>query len=144
MKQLEEVQEINQQRKILHFRSVKDTSRSRTNRMLFIIFKVSQCWRSSFIVVETGITRSERCTFIQLLVSSDLRLLIKERRIFSKVVKISDFPFVSGWTGKYKHALSKSYSSQDNSYCVRLVIVFLAVNIGKLQPPVNNFFLLDI
>ena len=33
-------------------------------------------------------------------------------------------------------------SSWDNSYCVRLVIVLLAVNIGKLQPLVSedNFF----
>ena len=33
---------------------------------------------------------------------------------------------------KYKPALSKSDSSWDNSYCVRLVIVSLYVNIGKL------------
>ena len=38
--------------------------------------------------------------------------------------------------------MGKSDSSWDNSYCVRLVIVSLAVNIGKLQPLVNehNFF----
>ena len=34
---------------------------------------------------------------------------------------------------KYKPALSKSDSSWDNSYCMRLVIVSLAGNIGKLN-----------
>ena len=60
-------------------------------------------------------------------------LLIKKRWIFSKVVKVLDFRTLSGWIEKYKPALSKSDSSWDNSYCVRLVIVLLAVNIGKLQ-----------
>ena len=62
--------------------------------------------------------------------------------IFSKVVKISDFQILSGWIEKYKPALSKSDSSRDNSYCVRLVIVSLAVNIRKLQSLVSedNFF----
>ena len=59
----------------------------------------------------------------------------KERWIFSKVVKISDFRILSGWIEKYKPALSKSDSSWDNSYCVRSVIVSLAVNIGKLKSP---------
>ena len=44
-----------------------------------------------------------------------------------------DFRILSGWIEKYKPALSKSDSSWDNSYCVKLVIVSLAVNIGKLQ-----------
>ena len=57
------------------------------------------------------------------MVSLDLRLLIKERWIFSKVVKISDFRILCDWIEKYKSALSKSDSSCDNSYCVRLVIV---------------------
>ena len=48
-------------------------------------------------------------------------------------MKISDFRILSGWIEKYKPTLSKSDSSWDNSYCVRLVIVSLAVNIGKLQ-----------
>ena len=48
-------------------------------------------------------------------------------------MKISDFRILSGWIEKYKPALSKSDSSWDNSYCVRLVIVLLAVNTGKLQ-----------
>ena len=66
----------------------------------------------------------------------------KEQWIFSKVVKISDFRILSGWIEKYKPALSKSDSSWDNSYCMRLVIVSLAVNIGKLQSLVSkdNFF----
>ena len=57
-------------------------------------------------------------------------------------MKISDFQILSGWIEKYKPALSKSDSSWDNSYCVRLVIVSLAVNIGKLQSLVSedNFF----
>ena len=57
-------------------------------------------------------------------------------------MKILDFRILSGWIEKYKPALSKSDSSWDNSYCVRLVIVSLAVNIGKLQSLVSedNFF----
>ena len=46
-------------------------------------------------------------------------------------MKISDFRILSGWIEKYKPGLSKSDSSWDNSYCVRLVNVSLAVNIGK-------------
>ena len=61
-------------------------------------------------------------------------------------MKISDFGILSGWIEKYKHALSKSDSSWDKSYCVRLVIVSLAVNIGQLQSLVSedNFFLLSV
>ena len=66
------------------------------------------------------------------MVSLDLRLLRNERWNFSKVVKVSDFRILSGWIEKYKPALSKSDSSWDNSYCVRLVIVSLSVNVGKL------------
>ena len=60
----------------------------------------------------------------------------------SKAVKISDFWILSGWIEKCDPALSKSDSSWDNSYCVRLVTASLAVNIGKLQPLVSedNFF----
>ena len=70
------------------------------------------------------------------------KIVNKERWIFSKVVKILDFRILSGWIEKYKPALSKSDSSWDNSYCVRLVIVLLAVNIGKLQSLMSkdNFF----
>ena len=52
------------------------------------------------------------------------------------------FGFLSGSTEWYKSALSKSDSSWDNSYCVRLVIVSLAVNVGKLQSlfSEDNFF----
>ena len=67
-----------------------------------------------------------------------VKLLIKERWIFSKVVKISGFRILSGWIEKYKPALSKSDSSWDNSYCVRLAIVSLAVNIGKLKSLVSK------
>ena len=57
-------------------------------------------------------------------------------------MKISDFRILSGWTEKYKPDLSKSNSSWINSYFVRLVIVSLDVNIGKLQSLVSedNFF----
>ena len=57
-------------------------------------------------------------------------------------MKISHFRILSGWIEKYKPALSKSDSSWDNSYCMRLVIVSLAVNIGNLQSFVSedNFF----
>ena len=50
-------------------------------------------------------------------------------------MKISDFRI---WIEKYKPALSKSDPSWDNSYCVRLVIVSLTVNIGKLQSLVSE------
>ena len=80
--------------------------------------------------------------FERLSVSSGLRLLIKEQRIFSKVVKISDFRILSGWIEQYKPALSKLAFSWDNLYCLRVVVVSLAANIGKLQPLVSedNFF----
>ena len=59
-----------------------------------------------------------------------------------------DFGFsnLSGWIDKYKPALSKSDSSWDNSYFVRLGIASLAVNIGKLPSLVSedNFFCLTI
>ena len=59
-------------------------------------------------------------------------------------MKTSDFRVLSGWIEKHKPAflLGKSDSFWDNSYCVRLLIVSLAVNIGKLQSPVSgdNFF----
>ena len=53
-------------------------------------------------------------------------------------MKISDFWILSGWIEKYKPALSKSYSSSDNSYCVRLVIVSIIVNIDMLQSLVSE------
>ena len=51
-----------------------------------------------------------------------------------------DFEFsnLSGWIQKYKLALSKLDPYWDNSYCVRLVIVSLAMNISKLQPLVSE------
>ena len=57
-------------------------------------------------------------------------------------MKISDFRILSSWIEKYKPALSKSDSSWDSSFCVRLVIVSLAVKLGKLQSLVSedNFF----
>ena len=59
-------------------------------------------------------------------------------------MKITDFRILSGWTEKYKPALSKVDSSRDDSYFVRLVIVSLAVNIGKVRSLVSedNFFYL--
>ena len=82
--------------------------------------------------------RYERSTFIWFLVSSDLKLLINKRWIFSRVVNISDFRILSGCIEKYKPALGKSDSSGDNSYCVRLVIVLLDVNVDILQFLVNE------
>ena len=72
----------------------------------------------------------------------EFRFVNKERWIFSKAVKISDFWSLFGWIDKYKPASSKSNSSLDNPYCLRLVIVSLAVNVGKLHPLINedNFF----
>ena len=55
-------------------------------------------------------------------------------------MKICDFQILSGWTVKYKPALSKSDSSWDISYCVRLVIVSLAVNMGRLLLYCYGFF----
>ena len=57
-------------------------------------------------------------------------------------MKISDFRILSGCMEKCKPALSKSDSYWDKLYCVRLVIVSLAVNIGKLESLVSedNFF----
>ena len=50
--------------------------------------------------------------------------------------------YIHTHTHIHKPVLRKLGSSWDNSYCVRLVIVLLAVNIGNLQPLVNedNFF----
>ena len=49
---------------------------------------------------------------------------------------------LSVWIEKYKPAVSKLDSFWDNSYCMRLVIDSLGVNIGKLQSFVSedNFF----
>ena len=78
-------------------------------------------------------TRYERYTFIWLLVSPDLRLLINKRLFFSKIVKISKFWLLSVWIEKYKLPLIKLDTLCDNSYCVRLLIVSLAVNVVRLQ-----------
>ena len=50
------------------------------------------------------------------------------------------------WIEKNKPGLSKSDSSWDNSYCVRLVIVSLDVDVGMLQffVSVDSFFVLSI
>ena len=53
-------------------------------------------------------------------------------------MKISDFGILPGWIEKYKPAISKSDSSWDNSYCVRLVIVSLHVIVGRLHFPVSE------
>ena len=51
---------------------------------------------------------------------------------------VPDVQILSGWIQKYKSDLCKSDSSWDNSYCVRLVIVLLAVNIRRLQSLVSE------
>ena len=48
-------------------------------------------------------------------------------------MKTSGFRSLSGWIEKCKPALNKSDSSWDNSYCLRLVIVSLDVNVVRLQ-----------
>ena len=50
-------------------------------------------------------------------------------------MKISDFRTLSGWIEKYKPALSKSDYPWDDSFCVRLVIVSLAMNMNKVAIP---------
>ena len=66
------------------------------------------------------------------------KVVQKRTMNFSKVVKISDFRILSGSIEKYKPVLSKSDSSWYNSYCMRLIIVSLAVNIDKLQSIVSE------
>ena len=61
------------------------------------------------------------------------KVVDKQMMNLFKVVKFSDFRISSGWIEKYKSALSKSNSSWNNSYCVGLVIVSLAMNLGKFQ-----------
>ena len=82
-------------------------------------------------VLTNKLAKYERRTFIWPFTSSDLRLLRNERWIFSKIAKISDFRILLGWN-------EKSDSSWNNSYCVRSVVVLLAVNIGKLQSLVSK------
>ena len=48
-------------------------------------------------------------------------------------MKILDCRILYYWTEKYKPDLRKSDSSWNNPYCVRLVIVSLAVNTWNLQ-----------
>ena len=57
--------------------------------------------------------------------------------LFKCGTEILDFGILSGWFEKYKPASSKLDFSWDNSYCMTLVIVWLAVNVGKLQPLVS-------
>ena len=68
--------------------------------------------------------------------------VVKKRTM--NLFKGSDFRILSGWIEKYKPAFSKSDSFWGNSYCVRLVIVSLAVNISKFKSLVSedNFFCL--
>ena len=70
-----------------------------------------------------------------------LRFKVANKRTINLFKGCEDFGFLnllSDWIEKYKPALNKSVSSWDNSYCVRLVIVSLAVDIGKLQPLVSD------
>ena len=48
------------------------------------------------------------------------------------------FQISYGWMDKYKPALSKSDSSWDYSYCLRLAIVSLNMNVGRLQLLVSD------
>ena len=89
-------------------------------------------WRR-FIVVEIRIGKTREMCFYLIFSFFGFKVADKRTMNLSKVVKILDFQILSGWLEKYKTALSKSDSSWDNSYCVRLVIVSLDVNVGRLQ-----------
>ena len=66
---------------------------------------------------------------------------VANKRTMNLFKRSKDFG-LSVWIEKYIPVLSKLDSSWDNLYCVRLVIVSLAVNIGKMQSLVSedNFF----
>ena len=69
---------------------------------------------------------------------------VVKKRMMNLFKGSEDFGFwiLSGWIEKYKPALSKSDSSWDNSYCVRLVfhsIAFLDVFISGIN--YQNFIL---
>ena len=57
-------------------------------------------------------------------------------------MKVLDFQILPGWIERHELALTKSDSSWDNRYCMRLVIDSLGVNISQLQSHVSedNFF----
>ena len=73
-----------------------------------------------------------------------LRFKVVTKRTMNLFPGSEDLRFLNyiSWIEKYKPAVSKSVSSLDNSHCMRLVIVLLAVNIDKLQPFVSddNYF----
>ena len=57
---------------------------------------------------------------------------VADKRTINLFEDSEDFVLSTGWIEKYEPVLSKSDSSWDNSYCVRLVIVSLDVNLGRL------------
>ena len=95
-----------------------------------------------FVVVETRIGKIREMRFYLIFSFLGFKVVNKRTINFSKVVKISDFRILSGWIEKYKTALIKLDSSWDNSYCERLVIVSLDVDVDRLQFLVSddNFF----
>ena len=70
------------------------------------------------------------------LIFNFLRFGVVNKRTMNLLKDSEDFGF-SGGIEKYKHALNNSSSSWDNSYCVRLVLVLLDMNLSRL----HSFFL---
>ena len=95
-----------------------------------------------FVVVEIRINRIREMRFYLSFGFLGFKIVNKGTMELFKGGEDFGFSNLTGWIEKYKPALSKSDSSWDNSYCVSLVTVSLAVNIGKLQSLVSedNFF----
>ena len=78
--------------------------------------------------------------FIWFLVSSDLGLLINERWIFSKVVKISKFRIWSGWIEKYEPALSKSFLRKTFELCKEFYKKDFNIKLVSNSFNIKNYF----
>ena len=81
-----------------------------------------------FVVIEIRIGKIQEMCFYLIFCFFGFKVADK-----LKVVKISDFLTLSSSVEKYKPALSKSDSSWDNLFCMKLVIVCLDLNVGMLQ-----------
>ena len=103
-------------------------------------------WRK-FVVLKVTISKIQEIRFYLTFGFLGFKFIKKPtKNLFKGSEDFGFFNFLSGWTKKYKPASNKSDSPWNNLYCVRLVIVSLAVNIGKLQSVVNEdtFFLLSV
>ena len=89
-------------------------------------------WR--FVVIRSRISKMKKISFY--LAFSFLKFKVVDKWTINlfKVLIISRLQSLSGLIEKYKLTLSKSDSSRDNLYYVRLVLVLLAVNVGKCPP----------